>query len=299
MAHILIYAVLLGCCIYECVCKKVTSLLAVISDFLLITAAFADMMCFASGLTFAGICSKAVFLGLFLIHIVRIIMVIPMNYKAAREAETLKAELAENRISIMLSQIQPHFLYNSLNTIYGLCEKDPTAAKKAVNDFADYLRGNMDSLSRNCPVPFENELNHLKAYLSLEQTRFKKKLNIEWDIQTDSFMIPSLTVQPLVENAVKHGICMKENGGTVKISSRELEDCFEVEVSDNGVGFDVNKPKNDGKSHIGIENVRSRLRKMCGTELEITSETGNGTSAVIRLPKRNADEQDIQNIKKG
>ena len=149
-----------------------------------------------------------------------------MNYKAAREAETLKAELAKNRISIMLSQIQSHFLYNSLNTIYGLCEKDPTAAKKAVNDFADYLRGNMDSLSRNCPVPFETELNHLKSYLSLEQTRFKKKLNIEWDIQTDSFMIPSLTVQPLVENAVKHGICMKENGGTVKISSRELEDCW-------------------------------------------------------------------------
>lgn len=152
------------------------------------------MICYIAGSDNRGVCSKSVFLVLFVIHFVRILKVIPMNYKAEREAEQLKAEIAENRISIMLSQIQPHFLYNSLNTIYGLCEKDPTAAKKAVNDFADYLRGNMDSLSRNCPVPFETELNHLKAYLSLEQTRFKKKLNIEWDIQTDSFMIPSLTV---------------------------------------------------------------------------------------------------------
>lgn len=298
-AHIVIYAVLLGCCIYECICGGVTDRLAIVSDFLIIIAAFADMVCFAFGSAYAGICSKSVFLILFLIHLVRIIRIIPMNYKAAREAEQLRSELAENRISIMLSQIQPHFLYNSLNTIYGMCEKDPTAAKKAVSDFADYLRGNMDSLTRKSPVPFETELKLLKAYLSLEQTRFKKKLNIEWDIQTDSFMIPSLTVQPLVENAVKHGICRCERVGTVKISSRELEDCFEVEVSDNGAGFDVDEPKNDGKSHLGIENVRSRLWKMCGAALEISSEKGKGTSAVIRLPKKNGDGKDSKKINRG
>ncbi len=285
-AHAVIYAILFGCCIYECVCGKISSPLNIVSDFALITAAFADMICFIAGLDNAGICSKSVFPILFLIHLVRIIKVIPMNYRAAREAEQLRSELAENRISIMLSQIQPHFLYNSLNTIYGLCEKDPVAAKKAVNDFADYLRGNMDSLTRKSPVPFETELKHLKTYLSLEQTRFAKKLKIEWDIQTDSFMIPALTVQPLVENAVKHGICKSEKVGTVKISSRELDDCFEVEVSDDGVGFDVNEPKNDGKSHLGIESVRSRLWKMCGAALEITSEIGKGTSAVIILPKK-------------
>ncbi len=285
LAHIVIYAVLVRCCIYECVCKKVTDRLAIVSDFLIIIAAFADMICFFFGASYAGICSKAVFLVLFLIHLVRIIKVIPMNYKAAREAEHLRSELAENRISIMLSQIQPHFLYNSLNTIYGLCEKDPTAAKKAVNDFADYLRGNMDSLTRKCPVPFETELKHLNAYLSLEQTRFKKKLKIEWDIQTESFMIPALTVQPLAENAVKHGICKSEKGGTLKIASRELSDCYEVEISDDGVGFDVNEKKNDGKTHLGIENVRQRLWKMCGGTLNISSEKGKGTVSVIRLPK--------------
>ena len=285
-AHAVIYAVLFGCCIYECVRGKISSPVNIVSDFALIAAAFADMICFIAGSDNAGICSKIVFLILFLIHLVRMIKVIPMNYRAAREAEQLKSELAESRISIMLSQIQPHFLYNSLNTIYGLCEKNPTAAKKAVNDFADYLKGNMDSLTRKSPVPFETELKLLKAYLSLEQTRFTKKLRVEWDIQTDSFMIPSLTVQPLAENAVKHGICKSDKGGTVKISSRELDDCFEVEVSDDGAGFDVNETKNDGKSHLGIENVRSRLWKMCGAELEISSEIGKGTSAVIRLPKK-------------
>lgn len=286
LTHICIYAVLLGCCVYECVCKRVTDRLAMASGFLLIIAAFADMISFFLGTSFAGICSKAVFLGLFLIHIVRIIRIIPMNYKAAREAEQLKAELAENRISIMLSQIQPHFLYNCLNTIYGLCEKDPSAAKKAVSDFSDYLRGNMDSVSRNSPVPFETELKHVNAYLSLEKTRFKNKLEIVWDIKANDFLLPALTVQPLVENAVKHGICKAENGGRLAISSRELDDRYEIEVSDNGIGFDVNTPPNDGKSHLGIENVRNRLWKMCKASLELSSEVGKGTSAVIILPKK-------------
>lgn len=285
LTHICIYAVLLGCCVYECVCKRVTDRLAMASGFLLIIAAAADMICFFSEAANAGICSKAVFLGLFLVHMVRIIMVIPMNYKAAREAEQLKAELAENRISIMLSQIQPHFLYNCLNTIYGLCEKDPSEAKRAVSDFSDYLRGNMDSLTRKAPIPFETELKHINVYLSLEKTRFKNKLDILWDIKAKDFMLPALTVQPLVENAVKHGICKAEKGGRVTISSRELDDRYEIEVSDNGVGFDVDTPPHDGKSHLGIENVRSRLSKLCGGTLKLSSEMGKGTSAVIILPK--------------
>lgn len=98
-------------------------------------------------------------------------------------------------------------------------------------------------------------------------------------------MIPALTVQPLVENAVKHGICQLDEGGTVKISMRDCGDRFEVEIWDNGAGFDPGETKNDGKSHVGIENVRTRLCKMCGAQLEITSEKGKGTTAVIRIPK--------------
>lgn len=185
----------------------------------------------------------------------------------------------------MLSQIQPHFLYNSLNSIYYLCDKDPKAARQAISDFSDYLRGNMDSLTRSAPVPFYRELKHLKNYLTLEKLRFDDTLEIVWDIQTEDFMIPALTVQPLVENAVKHGICKSENGGTVTISTRECESCYEVEIRDDGAGFDPNGNPSDGKSHVGIENVRSRLSKMCGADLEITSEKGKGTTAIIRIPK--------------
>lgn len=194
-------------------------------------------------------------------------------------------KLASSRISVMLSQIQPHFLYNSLNTIYHLCDKNPTMAKKTISDFSDYLRGNLDSLRRNTPIEFEKELEHVKIYLSLEKMRFDDELNIVYDIETTSFLIPALTVQPMVENAVKHGLNKSEHGGTVIISTKEYQDRYEVVVSDDGVGFDLEETKNDGRSHIGIENVRERLWEMSHATLDINSEKGKGTKVVIRIPK--------------
>lgn len=196
-----------------------------------------------------------------------------------------EAELMGGRVSIMLSQIQPHFLYNSLTSIAYLCGKDPDGAKRAINDFADYLRGNMDSLKQKTPVPFEMELKHIKIYLSLEKMRFEEELQITYDIQTMDFRIPSLTIQPLVENAVKHGVGKAPSGGTVVIGTREKEDCYEVIVADNGVGFDVNQQAEDGKNHIGIANVRSRLWEMSRATLDISSEPGKGTTATIMIPK--------------
>lgn len=186
----------------------------------------------------------------------------------------------------MLSQIQPHFLYNCLNTIYYLCEKDTETAQKAISDFSDYLRGNMDSLDNERPVYFTTELTHIKNYLSLEKIRFDEYLNIAYDIQATNLKIPSLSVQPLVENAVKHGVGKAENGGTVVISSHELKKCFEISVTDDGVGFDTSKTnQNDVKSHVGIDNVRKRLEMICGAVLKIESTPGEGTKAVIKIPK--------------
>ncbi|MGN1416951.1 MAG: sensor histidine kinase [Oscillospiraceae bacterium] len=281
-----IFAVLLGCVVYELVHSEGKDERIVnVSNILLIAAALADMVNVFIGALPSGAFSKPVYLILFVFHIIRIIRIIPADYRSARQAEVLRAELAEKRISIMLSQIQPHFLYNSLNSIYNLCKKDVKQAQKAISDFSYYLRGNMDSLTKNSPIPFYMELKHLKTYLALEKMRFDDTLDIVWDIQTESFMIPALTVQPIAENAIKHGICQKEDGGTLKISTRETDDHFEVEVWDDGVGFDVNAVNNDGKSHIGIENVKNRLCRMCGAELTISSEIGKGTSAVIRIPK--------------
>ena len=218
-------------------------------------------------------------------QILRLIAALRAQYYANLEYEHMQKELYEARVAIMVSQIQPHFLYNSLTSIAMLCTKDPKRARTATINFADYLRGNMNSLKERNPVPFKQELAHLKKYLMLEEMRFGDLLHIEYDIQCSDFLIPQLSVQPLVENAVKHGVGMKEDGGTVTISALETADSYRVEVKDDGVGFDPGVPKNDGRSHVGMENVRSRLKEMVNGRVEITSEPGKGTTAVIIIPK--------------
>ena len=207
------------------------------------------------------------------------------QYKDTIRYQQMQRELAESRVDIMVSQIQPHFLYNSLTSIAMLCTIDPETAQEATVTFADYLRGNMDSLKQKEPVPFSKELEHLKKYLYIEKLRFGKKLNVVYDIQTESFVLPQLSIQPLAENAVKHGISKKRGGGTLTISTRETDNAFQVIVSDDGKGFDVNKVKNDGRSHIGMDNVHMRLKEMCGGEVEISSKIDEGTVATVTLPK--------------
>ena len=199
--------------------------------------------------------------------------------------QQVQKELYEAKVQVMVSQIRPHFMYNALSSIAMLCKIKPDTAYEATINFSDYLRGNMDSLKQTAPVPFRKELEHLEKYLYIEKLRFGKKLNIEYDIQADSFEIPLLSVQPLVENAVKHGVGMKEDGGTVTIATRETEENFEIIVSDDGVGFDTSEVKNDGRSHVGMENTKRRLKDMCNADVVITSVIGEGTTARIIIPK--------------
>ena len=205
----------------------------------------------------------------------------------------MQKELYEAKVGVMVSQIQPHFMYNALTSIAMMCKIDPDTAQEATVTFAKYLRGNMDSLKRTNPIPFDQELEHLKKYLYIEKLRFGKKLNVAYDIQTTDFVLPQLSIQPLVENAVKHGVGMKKKGGTVTIATRETEKAYEVIVSDDGVGFDVNAPqKEDGRSHVGMENTRRRLKEMCGGEVNIESTIGEGTVATVRLPKEDQKNED-------
>ena len=167
-----------------------------------------------------------------------------------------------------------------------MCTIDPDTAQEATVTFAKYLRGNMDSLKQTAPIPFEQELEHLKKYLYIEKLRFADLLNIEYDIRTTDFVLPQLSIQPLVENAVKHGVGMAEDGGTVKITARETETAYEVIISDDGVGFDTKaKRPNDGRSRVGMENTRRRIKEMCGGEIKIESAVGKGTTATVILPK--------------
>lgn len=232
--------------------------------------------------------------GLTLLYqIANLLVDLRRQYKTVLHYQQMQRELYESRVKIMVSQIQPHFLYNSLSSIAMMCTIDPETAQEATVTFADYLRGNMDSLKQNKPVPFSQELEHLKKYLYIEKLRFGKKLNIEYDIQTEDFVIPQLTVQPLAENAVKHGISKKRGGGTLTISTRETEDSYQVIVADNGKGFDVNEVKNDGRSHVGMENVKRRLHDMVGGQVNIVSVIGEGTVATVTLPK---EEQNRENL---
>ena len=201
------------------------------------------------------------------------------------EKQAIELKLQESRISIMLSQIQPHFLYNTLNSIYQLCETNPMLARSMVNSFAEYLRNNLSSLDEPGLIPFETELSHIKTYLDIEKVRFDDTLEIEYDIACVDFALPVLTVQPIVENAVKHGTSKKRGGGSVRISTREEERFYVITVRDTGCGFDPTKEKNDGKRHVGIENVRQRLFNMCNASLSIESEIGKGTVATVKIPK--------------
>ena len=195
-------------------------------------------------------------------------------------------EMAESKITTAISQIQPHFIFNSLSTIKFLVKKDQMEALEAIDEFSDYLRGSMDSLTRKCCVPFSEELELVNHYMYLEKKRFGDKINIKYDIQLDGFMVPALSVQPIVENAVKHGIRGQLKGGTIEIATKEDTKNFIIQVTDDGAGFDPQAKKEDGKSHLGIANVQKRLALMCEGTLEIESAPQKGCQVTIRIPKR-------------
>lgn len=195
-------------------------------------------------------------------------------------------EIEKQKIEIMLSQIQPHFLFNSLLVIGELCEVDPAETRIIVNKFAKYLRANLESLSTRTPISFEQELNHVKTYLEIEKKRFGDRLETEFDIQVKDFMIPTLTLQPIVENAVRHGVTKRKEGGKVTIKTSELNNYWCITVEDDGRGFDTDKEFD--RTHIGLNNVRKRLKSMCNGELFVESTLGSGTIVAVLIPKKEA-----------
>lgn len=213
------------------------------------------------------------------------VAIMEQNAKLARKEK----EAADMKISIMMSQISPHFIYNTLTSIQSMCDLDPVLAEETISQFADYLRGNLESLSQTDNVPFERELRHVECYLAIEKKRFGSRINVEYDIKDKEFLLPSLTLQPIVENAVKYGLCKKKGGGTVRISTRRDGTNIIINVEDNGIGFNVKETalniQEDDKVHIGISNVRSRIHDMCNGTISVDSKPGEGTKVVIILPQ--------------
>ena len=237
-----------------------------------------------------GIASQHVFAVLFAVLLVIVLNLIPRSINAAARAKELEmekivlgAELAESRISTMMSQIRPHFIYNTLGSIEQLCELDPQKAGELVHDFAKYLRGNFGELDNPKPILMSQEMEHVHHYISIENVRFPD-MTFAFKMNSADFRIPALTIQPIVENAVKHGLMRLQKGGTIRVVSYETDGHYCVSVVDDGVGFDTSLLLDDRK-HVGLRNIRERLKAMVNGTLEIDSTVGVGTRVLIKIPK--------------
>ena len=180
------------------------------------------------------------------------------NIDLAKEEEKNK----EAQIRIMLSQIKPHFIYNSLSSISTLITIDPDRAQQSLDEFTDYLRAK-----------------------KLEKLRFNDRLNFVLDIGVEDFSIPPLTIQPLVENAIKHGILKKIEGGTVTLTTYETNEDYVIEVKDNGVGFNMTEINFDENVHFGLKNISYRIKQTCGGDLNIISKKDIGTKITVTFKK--------------
>lgn len=208
-----------------------------------------------------------------------------LNVEKNIRLEEDEKKLHEANIRIMMSQIQPHFIYNTLSSISTLITMNPYDAQKALDDFTDYLRANFSALTQTKLVSFRDELMHIKTYVNLEKYRFNDRLNMVYDIQVIDFPVPPLTIQPLVENAIKHGILKKIEGGKVTLRTYEDKNAYYVEIEDDGVGFDMEKIDFSSNKHIGLNNVKHRLKTMCKGDIVFSSQVGKGTKVVVTFEK--------------
>lgn len=199
-----------------------------------------------------------------------------------RELAEQDRKLTEQRITSMMSQIRSHFIFNVLTTISSYCKVDAKKADRALIRFSRYLRKNINIIETEGLIDFTEELEQVEDYVALEQMRFEEQITYVKNIETTSFQIPPLTIQPIVENAIKHGLVEHGRSGTVCINAMREEDCILIEVTDDGVGFNMEQ-QGRGES-VGLKNVRYRLENMVNGSIAIESSPGEGTTVTIKIP---------------
>jgi signal transduction histidine kinase len=192
-------------------------------------------------------------------------------------------ENAAQQASIAVLQMRPHFIYNTLMSIYYLCRQDAEKAQQVILDFSSYLRKNFTAIAKEDTIPFTEEVEHTRAYLAVEQARFQDKLLVEFDTSFTAFRVPPLTLQPIVENAVKHGLDPELEPLFISIRSCLQDGYAEIIVDDSGPGF---KPTDDNEPHIALANISKRLKMMCGGEMTISCRDCGGTIVRIRIPAK-------------
>ncbi len=193
-------------------------------------------------------------------------------------------ELSNAKTTLLMHQISPHFIFNSLQVMIGLCDSDPEKTKPALIHFSEYLRGNLESITNDRLIPFDKELDHTKEYLALEQYGEGKAFEVEYRLQTTKFMVPPLVLQPVAENAVRYGIGAREKGGRIVIETSDTPFMTLIRVTDDGTGRNTMTDKQKSRQSVGLKNVRERLKTLCGGEL-IFESSDAGTTVTITIPK--------------
>lgn len=201
----------------------------------------------------------------------------------------VESELAleRNRNNLLLAQIKPHFINSNLAVIRSLCYEEPEKAVEMLDHFSGYLRENIQQIDDMQLVSFEREMESVDNFVYLEMQRFPDKIEVIKDIRVNDFFVPPLSVQTIVENAIRHGISMTGKKGTVRISTLAKDNNIIVKIEDNGKGFDVDSVEFDGINHVGIKNVANRLKRILNGKIKVESEVGYGTTVTFYIPKEN------------
>ena len=207
------------------------------------------------------------------------------------------SSVVETELSFLQAQIKPHFIYNALSVISALTLETPEKAKELLYDLTDYLRGSFRFRNYNGMVSLSEELETVKAYISIEKARFQDKLEVKYDIdESISVLIPMLAIQPIVENAVRHGLFAKPEGGCVSLKVYKERADVVIRVEDNGCGISENIldeiiSDTAPSRGVGVKNINRRLILFYGKGLEIKSEAGKGTIVLLRIPKESEEQE--------
>lgn len=213
-----------------------------------------------------------------------------MQEKLEHELEETRNQLEQARIKNSNSQMQPHFLYNALASIREIVLDDPEYASDLIFDFTTHLRACIRSMSNDSLVPFSQELDNIKAYVNIEKMRFGDRLNIQYDCTETGFDIIPLSIQPLVENAIRHGVYERgAEGGTVVVRTFRDQDSFFVQVEDDGIGFDfdatMDEVKNGKRDSTGLFNLIFRFERLMNARVTVESCIGRGTKITVAIPR--------------
>lgn len=227
-----------------------------------------------------------------------------LELKSRVQALTDLKQTVNERLRIeaawLQAQIQPHFLFNTLNSIASLSVIDQSRMVQLLEEFGKYLRASFDMKNSERVVPLQHELDLLHSYLFIEKERFGNRLQIEWELDDLPWLrIPPLSIQPLVENAVRHGVLSRSSGGTVRIHLKGYDDYTEIAIIDNGVGMEEEKVRSvleQNRGGIGLRNTDRRLKQLYGKGLCIESTVKQGTVVRFSIPKSSTDEANLNGI---